>query len=85
MFYLFITSFSLADPYYRVSGLINIPDGYVLPQGIFKVGIHTTVRDQKRDEFGFKIYFGMLNFTELGLMKVQREGESYILGHAKIL
>lgn len=85
IFCLFIASFSLAEPYYRVSGLINIPDGYVLPQGIFNAGVHTTIQDQKRDEFGFKIYFGMLNLAEFGLMEIQREDENYILGNAKIL
>ncbi len=83
--WIFISSISSAAPYFRVSSLMNIPTAYTLPEGIFNTGIHIAIQDQERKELGLKAYLGLFNFTEIGLMKVSREDNDYIIGNLKLL
>lgn len=82
---LFISSISYAAPYFRVSSLMNIPTAYTLNEGVFDAGLHVAIRDQERDELGFKAYFGLFNFAEMGLMKVGQGDNDYIIGNLKLL
>ena len=80
-----ISSISFASPYFRVSSLINIPTAYTLQDGVFNAGIHIAINEQKRDELGLKAYFGLFDFSEIGLMKVSKGNDDYIIGNLKLL
>lgn len=83
--WIFLPSISSAAPYFRVSSLINIPTAYTLPEGVFNAGIHIAIHDQERKEIGLKTYFGLFDFTEIGLMKISDEDNDYIIGNLKLL
>jgi hypothetical protein len=76
---------SVAAPYFRGTSLMNIPTADVMSRGIFSVGIHTAIQDQKRDELAMRVDFGVLSFVELGLMGVKWNGEDYVVGSAKLI
>jgi len=64
---------------------MNIPTAYTLDEGIFDAGLHVAIQDQGRSELGFKAYFGLFNFAEMGLMKVSKGDNDYIIGNLKLL
>ena len=74
---------SLASPYFRVTGMINIPAAYVAQQGIFDAGFHTAICDQKRDELAIRLDFGIFNFAELGFLGLKKGDSDYLIGNAK--
>jgi hypothetical protein len=74
-----------AAPYFRGTGLMNIPTAYIPQQGFFDIGIHTAIRDQKRDELAIRIDFGIFNLAELGLIGLKRQDTDYVMGNAKLL
>jgi hypothetical protein len=76
---------SAAAPYFRDTGLMNIPTAYVTRQGLFSLGIHTAILDQKRDELAIRIDFGVFNFAELGLMGLKKKDDSHVMGNVKLL
>ncbi len=78
-------SISAAAPYFRGTGLMNIPTAYVAQEGIFDAGVHTAILDQKRDELAVRIDFGVFNFIELGMMGLRTGQNDYVLGNLKIL
>ena len=82
---LLLADMSAAAPYFRGTGLMNIPTAYVAQQGFFSLGVHTAVWDQKRDELGIRIDFGVFSFAELGLIGLKKEGDDYVMGNAKLL
>lgn len=76
---------SVAAPYFRDTGLINIPTAYVSKQGIFDVGVHTAIQNRRRDEVAMRIDFGVFNFAELGLIGLNRDDNDYVVGNIKLL
>ena len=82
---LLFASISAAAPYFRGTGLMNIPTAYVKSEGIFDLGMHLSAVDQRRDELAIRMDFGIFNFVELGLMELKTEDSDYILGNLKIL
>lgn len=79
------SSISAAAPYFRGTGLMNIPTAYVAQEGIFDAGVYTAILDQKRDELAVRIDFGVFNFIELGMMGLRTGQNDYVLGNLKIL
>ena len=82
---LLFAGMSIAAPYFRDTGLIDIPTGYVMQQGLFNAGAHTSVWNQKREELAVRIDFGMFNFVELELTGLKKGGSDYVMGSAKLL
>ena len=76
---------SVAAPYFRGTSLMNIPTAYVPQQGFFDVGIHTTILNRKRDELATRVDFGIFNFAELGMVRLERDERDYVLGSLKLL
>ncbi len=81
----FLADVSAAAPYFRGTGLLNIPTAYVAEQGLFDVGVNTIIRDRKRDELAMRMDFGVFNLAELGLMVLRKEDDDYITGNIKVL
>jgi hypothetical protein len=75
---------SAAAPYFRGTGLMNIPTAYVAQQGFFNVGVHTAIRDQKREELAIRIDFGIFDRAELGLIGLKKT-DGYVMGNVKLL
>jgi hypothetical protein len=80
-----LTTISIAAPYFRGTGLMNIPTAYVEKQGLFNVGFHTAVLDQKRDELAIRADFGLFNITELGLILLKKQDKDFLMGNVKLL
>ncbi len=76
---------AVAAPYFRRTGLINIPTSDSVKRVIFDAGLHVAIHDQKRDELAMRIDFGVLSFVELGLMVLKKEGKDYVMGSAKVI
>ena len=81
---LFFANPSAAAPYFRGTGLMNIPTAYVAQQGFFNVGVHTAIWDQKRDELAIRIDFGIFNRAELGLIGLKKKTDDYVMGNIKL-
>jgi len=82
---LFLADISDAAPYFRGTGLMNIPTAYITQQGFFNLGVHTAIWDQKRDELAIRVDFGIFNLAELGLMGLRKEGDGHVMGNIKLL
>jgi hypothetical protein len=64
---------------------MNIPTAYVPQQGFFDLGIHTAVLNRKRDELATRVDFGIFNFAELGMVRLERDERDYVVGSLKLL
>ncbi len=82
---LLFADISIASPYFRDTGLMDIPTAYLTGQGIFTVSAHTAVKNRKREELALRIDFGMFNLAELGLIGLKKEDHDYILGNMKLM
>lgn len=80
-----LTDMAAAAPYFRSTGLMNIPTAYVTEQGFFSVGVHTAFQDEKRYESAIRIDFGIFNFAELGMVGLRKEDRDYVTGNLKLL
>ncbi len=82
---LFFADISAAAPYFRITSLMNIPTAYLSQQGIFDVGVHTTILNRERDEVAVRVDFSVFDFAELGLTGLKRDGSDYVIGNVKLL
>lgn len=82
---LLLAEIAAAAPYFRSTSLMNTPTAYISQQGIFDVGVHTTILNRKRDEVAIRVDFGVFNFAELGLMGLKRDDSDYVIGNIKLL
>lgn len=74
-------------PYFRDSGLVDIPTGRVMEHGIFNVGTYLTFENNRRlpiNEIAVKLDFGLLDHFEMGFTALKFDQESYLLGNFKL-
>ena len=77
-----------AAPYYRDSGLVDIPTGRVIEHGIFNLGTYFGFRNAgelPRDEAALQLDFGLFDHVEIGLTSVRHNQQSFLLGNLKVL
>ena len=77
-----------AAPYYRDSGLVDIPTGRVIEHGIFNLGTYFGFRNEgelPRDEAALQLDFGLFDRVEIGLTSVRHNQQSFLLGNFKVL
>ncbi len=77
-----------AGPYFRESGLVDIPTGKVVEHGIFNIGTYFTFRNEDtipRDEAAARLDFGLFDRIEIGLTSARLNQKSYLSGNLKIL
>ena len=87
---LFLVSLSpgWAAPYFRESGLVDIPIGKVIEHGIFNIGTYAAFRNADklpRDEAALRLDFGLFDRVEIGLTSVRYNQEGYLSGNLKVL
>jgi len=82
---LYLASCTYAVPFFRDTGLMDTPTAYVMKNGLFNIGTYTAIQEQKRKELAFRIDFGILDFAELGLLGLKKDGNDYIMGNLKLL
>ncbi len=56
-----------------------------MKNGIFNVGIHTAIYDQKREEVGIRADFGIFNFAESGIFVLKRDDKDFLMGNLKLM
>ena len=81
-------SHSWAAPYFRESGLVDIPTGTVVEHGIFGVGAYFAFQNDGellRDETALRLDFGLSGRAEIGVTSVGHSQERLLLGNLKIL
>ncbi len=77
-----------AAPYYRASGLVDIPTGKVIEHGVFNLGTYFGFRNASelpRDEVALQLDFGLFDRVEIGLTNVRHNQRSFLLGNLKVL
>jgi len=77
-----------AAPYFRESGLVDIPIGKVIEHGIFNIGTYAAFRNADklpRDEAALRLDFGLFDRVEIGLTSVRYNQEGYLSGNLKVL
>ena len=77
-----------AAPYFRESGLVDIPTGKVVEHGIFNIGTYFSFRGEdsiRRDEAAARLDFGLFDRVEIGLTSVRLNQTSYLSGNLKVL
>ena len=77
-----------AAPYFRDSGLVDVPTGRVIEHGIFNVGTFFAFRNEgelPRDEAALQLDFGLFDRVEIGLTSVRHNQRSFLLGNLKVL
>ena len=81
-------SYSWAAPYFRESGLVDIPTGNVVEHGIFGVGAYFAFQNDGellRDETAIRLDFGLSGRVEIGVTSVGHSKERFLLGNLKVL
>lgn len=74
-------------PYFRDSGLVDIPTGRVMEHGVFNVGTYLTFENNRKlpiNEIAVKLDFGLLDRFEMGFTALKLDQESYLLGNFKL-
>lgn len=74
-------------PYFRDSGLVDIPTGRTIEHGIFNVGTYVALENSRElpiNEVAIKLDFGLLDRFEAGLTALKFAKESYLLGNFKL-
>ncbi len=77
-----------AAPYFRDSGLVDVPTGGVIEHGIFNVGTYFAFRNEDklpRDEAALQLDFGLFDRVEIGLTSVRHNQKSFLSGNLKVL
>ena len=77
-----------AGPYFRESGLVDIPTGKVVEHGIFNIGTYFAFRSEDtipRDETATQLDFGLFDRVEIGLTSAHLNQQSYLSGNLKVL
>ena len=77
-----------AAPYFRGSGLLDIPTGAVLEHGVLNVGTYFAFRSEEklpRDEAAVQLDFGLFDRVEIGLTTVRFNQRSFLLADLKVL
>ena len=77
-----------AAPYFRGSGLVDMPTGNVIEHGIFSVGTYFAFRSEDklpRDEAVLQLDFGLFDRIEIGLASLRHHQASFLLGNLKVL
>jgi hypothetical protein len=79
------TQISYAFSYFHGTGLLDTPTAYILDNGVFDTGIDILISDSKRQEMSFKLDFGLLNFSEFGIVCLKKDNKDFITGNAKFI
>ena len=77
-----------AAPYFRESGLTDIPTGKVVEHGIFNIGTYLAFRGEdaiQSDEAAARFDFGLFDRIEIGLTSTRLNQESHLSGNLKLL
>jgi hypothetical protein len=85
LIFLCISQVANATTYFHSTGLMDIPTAYIMDNGIFDVGTHIAISDQKRQDMSLIMDFGLLNFAEIGIVGLKRNEKDYIMGNVKVL
>ena len=78
----------LATPYFRDSGLMDIPTGAVIEHGSFDVGTNFAFRNKirfPREEAAIRLDFGLFDRVEVGITGVRFNQESFLMANLKAL
>ncbi len=85
---LIVCSPSLGAPYFRESGLIDIPTGSVVGHGVFGIGTYSVFRNEDRatcEESEMRFDFGLFDRVEIGLSSVPMKHRRFLLSNVKLL
>lgn len=80
-----LTQISYAFSYFHGSGLLDTPSAYILDNGVFDTGMDILISDSKRQDTSFRIDFGLLNFSEFGIVYLKKDGKDFMTGNAKFI
>lgn len=78
----------LATPYFRDSGLMDIPTGAVIEHGIIDVGTNFAFLHRTgipREEAVIRLNFGIFDRVEFGMAGVQLNQKSFLMANLKVL
>lgn len=78
----------LATPYFRVSGLMDIPTGSVIEHGGIALGTNFAFRNSgglPREEAAIRLDFGLFDRVEVGLASVRLKQKSSLMANFKML
>lgn len=78
----------LATPYFRDSGLMDIPTGAVIEHGIVDVGTNFAFLNRTgipREEAAIRLNFGIFDRVEFGIASVQLNQKSFLMANLKLL
>lgn len=82
-----VNNFLHSAPYFRDSGLVDIPTGKTIEHGIFNVGTYLAFENETElpvNEVGIKVDFGIFDHFEAGLTVLKFDQNSYLLGNFKL-
>ncbi len=89
LFVLFLLCFPpLATPYFRDSGLMDIPTGAVIEHGSIDVGTNFAFRNRDglpREEAAIRLDFGLFDRVEVGITSVRLNQKSFLTANLKVL
>jgi len=86
--FLIFASSGWPAPYFRESGLVDIPTGSVIEHGVFGLGTYFAFQNEDklpRDEAAVRLDFGLFNRVEIGLTSMRHNQTSFLLGNLKVL
>ena len=78
----------LATPYFRDSGLMNIPTGAAIEHGIIDVGTNFAFLNKRglpREEAAIRLNFGLFDRFEVGMTSVRLNQQSFLMANLKVL
>ena len=78
----------LATPYFRDSGLMNIPTGAVIEHGNIDVGTNFAFLNRAgipREEVAIRLNFGFFDRVEVGMTSVGLNQKSFLMANLKVL
>ena len=76
----------LATPYFRDSGLMDIPTGEVIEHGSFDIGANINFRNEAvltREEAAIRLDIGLFDRVEVGLTSVRLNQEGFLMANFK--
>ena len=78
----------LATPYFRDSGLMDIPTGAVIEHGSIGVGTNFAFLNKRglpREEAAIRLDFGLFDRVEVGMTSVHINQKSFLMANLKVL
>ena len=78
----------LAAPYFRDSGLMDIPTGTVMEHGNIDAGTYFAFLNRDgipREEAALRLDFGLFDRVEVGMASVRLNQQSYLMANLKVL